>query len=56
MPDATPVPPAIWKRFLEFLKDHRTGQVTFHVHRGRIQDARIEEMIRPEEEARTEAR
>lgn len=46
MPDSPPIPAEIWERMLAFIRDGKTGQITLHVHQGRIRDATFEERIR----------
>lgn len=46
MGDHVPIPPEIWTRLLEYLAASKTGQVTLHVHQGKIRDATFEERIR----------
>jgi|WetSurMetagenome_2_1015567.scaffolds.fasta_scaffold1335287_1 hypothetical protein len=45
MPEHVPVPPAIWKRLLEFLASERSGTITLHVRAGRVRNAVVVERV-----------
>lgn len=46
MADSPPIPAEIWERLLAFIREGKTGQVTLHVHQGKIRDATFEERVR----------
>lgn len=48
--ELTQIPKSILKRFLEFLKENRTGQITFDVHRGSVNGMEVREKVRGEKD------
>jgi hypothetical protein len=44
MPDL-PIPAQVWRRFLAFLRDNRSGTISLHVKRGRVLSATISEQV-----------
>lgn len=48
--ELTQIPKSILKRFLEFLNENRTGQITFDVHRGAVNGMEVREKVRGEKE------
>lgn len=45
-PLSPPIPSEIWTRLLAFLREGKTGQISLHVHQGKVRDATFEERIR----------
>jgi hypothetical protein len=45
VPNTLPIPAAIWKRFITFVHDERSGTILLHVRRGRVRGATISEQI-----------
>lgn len=48
-PELKRVPQHFWRRFAEFLRDDKSGQVVFHVNRGRPAVLDANERVRAEE-------
>lgn len=46
-----PIPPRIWQKILEFLREGGTGQIVLDANQGVIRTASINERIRENEES-----
>ena len=44
---APPIPPTLWVRLVDFLNEHRSGQLVLHVNRGAVSRVQIIEEFRP---------